>query len=176
MQNQKASYRYAKALFSIAKESMKQKIVLQDFNLIQAIINDSAELNQTLNSPTVAKEKKQSLIKKIFLSTLDSLTIDFLNLVIQKGRETLLGSIIEKYNQLYNKNNNIIVAQLISPGPLTPKQKEEIKSKISLTSKVELEEKINPDLIGGFIIKQGDKQYDNTIKKQINNVKRAFKL
>ena len=109
-------------------------------------------------------------------SKINGITMDFLSLVIAKSRENFLLDMIKKYINLYNQHNNIRVAQIISAQPLSAELKESIKQKINNKGSVELNEKIDKSLLGGFIIKTGDLQYDASVKKKINNAKRSFKL
>jgi F-type H+-transporting ATPase subunit delta len=176
MHNHKISNRYAKALFNTAEGAKNSESVLNDSLLILDTLNENKELLRALKNPTINKLAKINLVKKLFNNRINKTTMDFLSLLVHKGREVLLSSIIEDYISFYNKSKNIIVAQVVSSKPLDLETKEIIKSKINPNSTVKLEETVDPSLVGGFIIKHGDLQYDASIKKQIKNVKRAFKL
>ena len=166
MQTTKASNRYAKALFEKAIEKNSTDQVLADLKLILTSINEEAGLVDLVKNPTIKKNIKTTIFKKAFGSKINGITMDFLSLVISKGRESFLLDMIKKYINLYNQQNNIRVAEL----------KESIKQKINNGGRVQLNEKIDKSLLGGFIIKTGDLQYDASVKKKINNAKRAFKL
>ena len=174
MQNQKVSKRYAKALFDRAKEEMQLDAVLSDLSLISTILADSNNFFQTLKSPVIKQLVKQNIIKTVFEKKLNILTLNFLNLIIHKGREGELPRIITEYQSLYNISNNIVVAEVVSAKPLDSDLRGMIKEKINDSSNVKLEEIIDPNLIGGFIITSGDKQYDASVKKQLNKLKQAF--
>tara|TARA_B100000902_G_C27321469_1_gene924923 strand:- start:8343 stop:8876 length:534 start_codon:yes stop_codon:yes gene_type:complete len=177
MQRTTASIRYAKALFYLALEETKSNEVLIDLNKFLAILDKEEQLVSLVSNPTVKYKIKQKLFKKLFKDIVNPLTMDFLQLVIKKGREAYIKDIIFKYEELYNNYNNISVVQVVSAEPLTDQLKDSIKKKLSYGGgEVKLKEIINKNLLGGFIIKRGDMQYDASIKKKLRNAKRAFKL
>ena len=177
MKKSGASIRYAKALFRLASDTNKSREVLLDLkNLLQLLQSDS-KLDILISNPVIKKDVKESLIRKIFDTKISSLSLNFLLLLIKKGREAFLVEVINRYKEIYNTHNNISVIDIISANPLSDTFKEGVKRKISVGGgEVILKEKIDKNLIGGFIIKKGDLQYDASIRKQLNNAKRAFKL
>jgi F-type H+-transporting ATPase subunit delta len=176
MQSTKASLRYAKALFSLAKDENVVDSVLSDFKAINLIINEKTEFFSLIQDPTIKSIKKIDLFKKAFDSTLHAITMKFLVLVFKKGRESILAQIIEKYQGLYNEDKGIILVEIISSKTLSEEVKETLKQKISPNGHVKLKETIDQNVLGGFIINSGDLRYDASVRKKINNVKRAFKL
>ena len=176
MLNNKASYRYAQALFSLAQENNKQDAILTDCNLLLDNFNTTKELFNMVKNPTINKDLKKQLFEKVFSNKVGKEIMSLIGLLLQKGRESLLPMILENYNLLYNKDKNIVVAQIVSSKPLADDLINTIKDKLSVMGKVTLNEKQDEKLLGGFVIKIGDLQYDSSVKKQINNVKRAFKL
>jgi len=176
MLNNKASYRYAQALFSLAQENNKQDAILLDCNLILDAFNTTKELFSVVKNPTINKELKKQLFEKVFSNKVGKEIMSLISLLLKKGRESLLPMILKNYNTLYNKDKNIVVAQIVSSKPLADDLINTIKDKLSVMGRVTLKEKQDEKLLGGFIIKIGDLQYDSSVKKQINNVKRAFKL
>jgi len=176
MQSTKASIRYAKAIFSLAKEEKVVDHVLSDFKAVNLIINEKTEFLSLIQDPTIKSQNKIDLFKKAFQHTLHATTTKFLILVFQKGRETILSQIIEKYQTLYNLDKGIVMVEIISSQPLSQEVKEALKNKVRTTGQVFLKETIDKNILGGFIINSGDLQYDASVRKKINNVKRAFKL
>ena len=176
MQTTKASNRYAQALFDIATENGSVNDVLGDLKMIAETFNKEPDLVRLVKNPTIKKNTKEIIFENIFATKTHRITMNFLSLVVAKNREVYLLDIIRKYATLYHHYNKITVAQVISAEPLSESIKNNIKQKISATGKVQLEEKIDKSLLGGFIIKTGDLQYDASIRKKINNAKRAFKL
>ena len=176
MQTTKASNRYAQALFKIAIENDSTGEVLDDLKMISETINNEIALVDLIKNPTINKNTKKKIFEKIFGAKINTTTMRFLSLVLGKNREVYLLDIIKKYRDLYNQHNNIAVLQIISASPMDDVVKNKIKEKINIAGTVHIEEKIDPSLLGGFIIKTGDLQYDASIRKKINNAKLAFKL
>ena len=176
MLNNKASYRYAQALFSLAQEQKIQDTILMDCKFVLSEFNQTEELFKLIKNPTIKKDFKKRLFEKIFSNKIEKVTMNFIGLLLKKGRESLLPMILENYNLLYNKEKNIILAEVVSSKPLDEDLINRIKDKLRGLGRVTLKEKLDPKILGGFIIKIGDLQYDASVKKQINNVKRAFKL
>jgi len=176
IQNNKVANRYAKAFFIQTKENHQLEKTLEDCQLILKTLLQEQELLGVLKNPTVSKTSKISVLTKLFKSHLHLLTLNFLRLVINRGREAFLQFILEEFIRLYNVEQNIIIVELSTTTSLSNDLKESIKKKVSLTADVRLVEKIDKSLIGGFIIKRGDKQYDASIRKKIRNTKRVFKV
>ena len=176
MQGTRASLRYAKALFETAKTEGTTQDILIDLELLQDLINEKTELFNLINNPTISNQKKGELFRKVFQNKLHKTTMQFLFLVLKKGREALLLEIIKKYKTLNRESLNIVLAEVVTAKPMSNDIKEEIKNKLSLNRKVQLIEKIDENILGGFIINSGDLQYDASVRKKINNVKSAFKL
>ena len=177
MQKTRASIRYAKALFQLALENTKTKEVLNDLIITSELINTEEELNSIITNPTIKQNKKEKLFRKLFENNIDPITMSFIILVIKKGRESIFVEITNKYMEIYNLHNNISVVDVVSANPISDNLKERIKEKTSFRGgEVQLNETLDKKLLGGFIIKRGDLQYDASIRKKLNNAKRAFKL
>jgi len=176
MQGTRASLRYAKALFGIAKKDDSLNDVILDLEQIEEIINDKSEFFQLINNPTISHKKKAELFSKIFQNKIHNTTMHFLLFILKKGRESILSQIIKKYKYLNLEAQQIILAEVVTASPVSEHIKEVIKNKINPNKKVQLVEKIDQRILGGFIINSGDLQYDASVRKKINNAKRAFKL
>ena len=176
MKGTRASLRYAKALFETAKKQAVVNDVKQDLELLNSIICQKTEFFNLIHNPTIKRNTKEGLLLKIFKNKIQDLTMQFLLLLLKKGRESILQQVIDHYIDLDMENRGVLLAELISAKPISETTKSAIKTKISATRKVQLTEKIDKSILGGFIINIGDSQYDASVRKKINNVKRAFKL
>ena len=175
MKTTKASGRYAQALLSISQEKNIEDIVLSNCKTLLKMFNTDAEFVDFVKNPTIAKSKKINFFNKVFVG-FNNLMADFLNLVVKKGRESELRSIAGKYIDLYNLAKGVVVVEIISAKPLGEDLKNNLKQQMNVSGKVEIKEKIDRTIIGGFIIKMGDSQYDTSVRKKLKNVKRAFQL
>ena len=129
-----------------------------------------------LKSPIIATDKKLAIIKSIFSNQLSQLTLLFIEIITKKKRESLLSSIAKKFVELYKTQNKIISASVITSVTLDNSLREKITALVKKNTEfeVELNEKINPDIIGGSIINIGDYQLDNSVKTQLQNLKNSY--
>ena len=134
-------------------------------------------LSLLIANPTISQSVKKTVFDKIFNQKVNKITMNFILLVIKKGREMYFSDIIYKYENIYHQHKNIRIVEIISAEPLTEALRIRVKEKLGSTdTEIQLKEKIDSSLLGGFIIKRGDSQYDASIRKKLNNAKRAFKL
>jgi len=178
MQKTSASNRYAKALFEMSLDNNSTKEVLTDLRFIFDLLKRNKSLEMLTSNPTIKKSSKKQIFVNTFSNKINKITLNFLLLVTNKGREAYLEDLINKYKEIYNNHNKISVIEVVSAKPLTDEQKNIITAKATTENnrKIYLKEKIDPDLIGGVIIKKEGAQYDASIRKKLKNVRRAFKL
>ena len=155
MNGSRAAIRYAKAILSFALEQQKEVEVNNDMLLVANTIQDSKELQLLLNSPVLKTELKKSALKEIFASKTSALTIGLINLLIDNKRLPILGEVAKKYNVIYDSLKGIEVAKVTTAIPLTEELNQQVLQKvIEITGKqATIESIINPDIIGGFILR-----------------------
>lgn len=176
MRNIKAASRYAKALLDLAIETNQLDKVQADMVSFKQTVNGSKELANLLNSPIVKAHKKQEVLKAIFASNFSELGAKYLDLLVAKNREALLPEIATQFQALYEKHNNTVTAEVTSAVALDDTQKQKVLSLIKHDGKVNLIEKIDPALIGGFIVKVADKQIDASIAKKFKDLRKEIIL
>lgn len=176
MNGSRAAIRYAKAILSFALEQQKEVEVNNDMLLVANTIQDSKELQLLLNSPVLKTELKKSALKEIFESKTSPLTIGLMNLLIDNKRLPILGEVAKKYNVIFDSLKGIEVAKVTTAIPLTEELNQQVLRKvIEITGKqATIESIINPDIIGGFILRVGDIQYDASVANKLQVLKRQF--
>jgi len=169
--------RYAKALFELALEQQKLETVTADLQLITETISQNRELTLLLKSPVVKEKKKISVFKALFENHVDKLTLRFLILLAKYGREDIILQVSESLISIYNDYHGIANAWLSSAENLEADAKTAILALLKNLSGKEiiLHEEINADLLGGFIVKLGDYQYDASTKTLIKKLKDNIK-
>lgn len=176
MKGIKAASRYAKSLLSLAIEQKMLDAAYDDMKLIDDTCDQNRELQALLRSPVIKGEKKQAVMQAIFGSKLSPITAGFVKLIIQHRREDLLHEIADSFVKQYKAYKNIGVAEIITAAPL----KADVKSKIIEVLRkqegreMEIIEKVDPSLIGGLIVRIGDKQFDGSISRKLNDLKKDF--
>ncbi len=176
MNGSRAAIRYAKAILSFALEQQKEVEVNNDMLFVANTIQQSEDLQLLLNSPVLKTEVKKLALKEIFESKTSPLTISLINLLIDNKRLPILGEVAKKYNVIYDSLKGIEVAKVTSAIPLTDELNQQILRKvIEITGKqATIESIINPDIIGGFILRVGDIQYDASVANKLQVLKRQF--
>ena len=175
MINTRAANRYAKAFLSITKSEDDLMIMFKDMSSVKKAFEQSQDLKLFIDSKVIKDTDKVETLKKVF-PDLSAYSTNLLVHIMNSGRIDLFDDVAKCFVELYNEkmgNQNVI---LISASKLSHDILTEIKSKVkSLTSKtVYLTNKVDKNLIGGFILKVGDKQYDASFKQQLKNLENEF--
>lgn len=173
----RAAKRYAKGLMQFASESNQAQQIDQEMMDLKNAVESNRELAQFLNSPVLDAKKKNAAAKEIFKDFSKS-TQNFIQLVINQGRGGILKDIAVQYHDLYNHLNNIRTAEVVSAVELDGSTVQQIvdhaKNTIGSGYSFEIQNKIDPSLIGGFILRVGDKQVDASVKSKLTRLKKDF--
>lgn len=175
MKSSKSAIRYSKALLDLAIEQNKVDVVAADMKFMATVCAENRDLEVMLQSPIVKADKKVAILNAIF-DQFDTLTKSFVELIAKNSREAYLPQIAEAFEGILKAHQGIVPVTLISAQKLDDKVKQEIIAKVQgmTTGKVEVTEKLDADLIGGFIVRMGDNQIDASIASQINNLKQRL--
>lgn len=176
MTNPRLATRYAKSLVDLAKEQNQLETVYADMKTLQSINRGNADFVAMLRSPVIASDKKEKIIAAITEGKVSKLTNLFINLLTQKTREGNLPEIITAFITQYNEIHNIQTVKLTTAVPVSDQIKNEIVNKVKAGKdlKVELETKVDPSLIGGFMLEAGDTLVDASIQRDLNDVRKQF--
>jgi F-type H+-transporting ATPase subunit delta len=177
MKGTRASVRYAKALLDQALEKGELEKVYTDVQLILRTIKENRDLAAMLHSPVIKTEKKKSILDAIFGASVSTITSQFLRLISDERREEFLEMVAEEFIRKYKQNKNILTAVITTAQGLDEDTRKSVKELIKkqLQSEVELVEKVNKELIGGFVLRVGDKQNDASILGKIRLLERTFR-
>lgn len=176
MKNIRIASRYAKSLLDLASEKDVLDQVLKDITLFLKTCKNSRELSLLLKSPIVKPDKKEKIITQIFSQHFHTISLLFFKLLIQKRREMMAESVSTHFIHLYKIKNNIKSAIITSAECLDDNLKLLIKEKIKnlIEGNIQLEEKINPSIIGGFVVRIEDTEINASIVNKINKLKQEF--
>ncbi|MFZ9027704.1 MAG: ATP synthase F1 subunit delta [Crocinitomicaceae bacterium] len=172
MRNLAAASRYSKALLEISIEQGKVDSVSGDMKFFQEVLESSKEFELLLHSPVVRSDKKIEILTKVF-EQFEELTMSFMKLLTNKRREDLLDEIAFTFEQQVKEYKGIVPVTLTTAQPLDEATKELIMSKVApmINGKPEVTEKIDEEIIGGFVVRMGDTQIDASVESQLNNLK-----
>lgn len=172
----RAAIRYAKAILQKANENNTEAVVFGDMQSVYNTIENSRELQAVLQSPVIKANDKKEALLKIFKGQSEA-THALINILVENQRTALLGEVAKSYIQLYNEAQGVKVATVITAVPLSADLESKVMAKVKeLTGseKVTLKNEIDPAIIGGFILRVGDIQYNASIANQLGNLKREF--
>jgi F-type H+-transporting ATPase subunit delta len=175
----KAASRYAKSLIDLSTEPNALEEMKNDMVLFEKVVDDNSELEAILKNPIVPLDKKSGILNDVFGSKVNKITQSFLKLVVNKGRAGILFETAKQFINQYNLIKGIVTAEVTSATALTDENRKEIVSLVKKelgANEVIVKEKLDDKLIGGFILKVGDKQFDASIASGLNKLKREFAL
>ncbi len=175
MTDSRAALRYAKAVLDLAIENKASEGVEHDMRAILETIAGSSDLRAMLASPVIRGEIKKKAVEGIFPKT-HKITKGLVNLLVDNRRISMLNEVALKYIILNEQIKGQNVAHVTTAVPMTTKLEEQLLKKVEglIGNKVTLENKIDESIIGGFVLRIGDLQYDASIANKINNLKREF--
>ncbi len=175
MNQSKITTRYAKALFKLAVEQDLLDRFKQDLDLVKSVI-DIKEFKDFLASPVISESVKSEVFKEVFAGKVHDLVSNFLQVVVENRRETLLDIIILDYFQLYKEHLGIAEAQIITAVELPEKLAAEVKKLLKqyTDKKIQLDKKIDPEILGGFILRIDDKQLDASVAGRLRKIRKEL--
>ena len=170
-----SSPRYAKALLDLSEERALSAAVAEDMVFVREALASSRDLQVFLSSPVVKPYQKKKVLNQVF-SGLSELSQKFILLVVDHGREALLSQIAVNYMEAHRRRLGTVSAKVSSAVALSSAQRAQIEAAIlaSGAKSVEITEEVNPDLIGGLVVRVGDKQIDTSIAQSLRSLDRSF--
>ncbi len=176
MAQTKVATRYAKSLLGLVAEKGNLEEAFNDMLLINKTVSENRDLLVLLKSPVVNAEKKVSILTAIFEKNVSKVTMLFITLITKNRRENVLPEIADAFVAQYKEMKGITIASVTSATVLADDAKKKIQDLVQkeVGGTVELETEINPELIGGFILRIGDKQLDTSILNKIGDLRQEF--
>ncbi|MDO1512977.1 ATP synthase F1 subunit delta [Maribacter confluentis] len=175
MSESRAALRYAKAILDMAKEKKALSAVEKDMRSIASTISDSKELRDVLASPVVSGSSKKSALAEIFKGS-HAITEGTIGMLVDNKRVAMLNEVALKYIILNEQLKGKDVAYVTTAVPLSAEmEKKVLKQVANITgNEVTIENRIDESIIGGFILRVGDLQYDASISNKLSNITREF--
>jgi F-type H+-transporting ATPase subunit delta len=168
---------YAEALLDFAKRGKSFDEMNQDINVISQFVSSSKDLERFLANPVVTNESKKTVLKDLLGEQVSAPTLKFLMLLVEKDRIEYLGPITDAYTALAAKESSSEVAEVTSVTHLSSAQQEKLKSnlkKLRGTSNIELVLKVDPTLLGGFVVQIGSSVLDFSLAGALNKMQNHF--
>ena len=177
MSGTRAAIRYAKAVLALAQDQNAAEAVNNDMSLIANTVNGSKELQDVLSSPVISAEVKKSALLAVFPNTTKN-TLDLINTLITNNRLDIIGAVASKYVVIYNESIGNQTATVTTAVELSGDLETKVLQKVKeLTGKaVTVKNIVDETILGGFILRVGDIQYDASIANKLNKLKREFTI
>lgn len=166
--------RYSKAIFEIAEEKNQIKEIYEMLNSAMILYRTDKEFKNFILNPLIDNEQKKSVLNEIFGKD-NSDNLNILLYILDKGRMNCIKYIVAEYLKIYYRKNRILDVKATFTKELTDEQKKKLIDKLSQKTgkEINLEIKIDKDILGGGIIKIGDKIIDGSIRRELDNWRKS---
>lgn len=173
----KAARRYSLALYGLAEEKSSLQELAKDFEFIKDMLSKSRELQLFFNNPSINKSVKTAAVKELFSGKAGNITMNFILLLIKRGRENLIGDITEDFLKLKKEKEGVLEVRVRTTIDLDDKERAEMTNRINSYTgkKSDITYSIDKEIIGGFVASVGDTVLDASIKRQLELLKEQFK-
>ncbi len=178
MASARVASRYIKSLMVLAEEKKVLDDVHSDMQLFDKICQDNRDFVMMLRSPMVRHEIKRSILHKLFSGKVNKITLAMIEIITHKNREALLPQIAGDFHEAYNTYKGVGRASVITTIPMDKAMRETIEAmarKLSGKQKVEVDESVDKELIGGFVLHVGDQQIDASVRGKLRALRTKFK-
>ena len=175
MSSTRAAIRYAKAILDLAHSKNVADAVANDMKTIYTTITNNLELRTFILNPTIKVEVKENALIEVFADS-NAVTKGLFHLLFENKRFEILGEIANEYNNLNDEANGVQVAQVTTAIAIDAELEAKVLAKIATFSdkKITIENIVDPTIIGGFILRIGDKQYNASVANRLQALKREL--
>lgn len=167
---------YAEALYDAAESSKKAEILLNDLKSVSEIYSTNEEFRDIVNNPALDNLNRKKMLNAIFEKTLDSFSVELMGYLVEKGRFFDIKGIYNEYNKIYNSKNQ--VEEVVATFAIEPSEEQKMRLSEKLEKmtgkKVKIFIKIDKTILGGGIVKIGDRIIDGSIKRQLEMLKMSL--
>ncbi|MCQ2550984.1 MAG: F0F1 ATP synthase subunit delta [Clostridia bacterium] len=163
---------YAKALFDVAKEAGKIELIEEELDSLKSIFEKEQDFQRLIESPTISVKEKKDVLQKVFEGKMEEELLNFLYILVDKGRSNQIERIIRKYKDEVAEFKNFSNGTIYSAAPLKKEKVAEFEEQVSklLSKKVKLENQIDEKLIGGVKILVEGKVIDASVKQELSDL------
>jgi len=174
---ERISRRYSNAMYDEAKSIGEVDKLSEDVDMVLKTIRSNRDLELFFESPIIDKVKKTSVVKEIFEGKVSQLTLNLMLLLIERHRDEHIVDILTNFLELKNEKEGVLTVEVTSAMELSDEEKKQIKEKIDSYTKLNSKPSftVDPDLIGGFIVRIKDVILDASIRHQLEVLRKRFK-
>jgi len=175
MASTRAAIRYATAILDLSNSKGVSEVVNNDMKSIASTIKGNEELNNFIQNPTIKVEVKEKALLEVF-ANVDNVTKGLIHLLYENKRFEILEVIAAEYSKLFDIKNNVEVVKVTTAVPMDGALEAKVLAKVATLSdkKITIENTVDPFIIGGFILRIGDQQYNASIANRLKTLKREL--
>lgn len=170
MSQRTVTRRYATALYEEAREAGVLEAVDDNVLQLRRSLESNRELSRFFESPVIPQEKKDTIVRQLLEDRMEDLTVRFLRLLVRKDRESLTEAILDQYQSLRDEQRGIVDARVTVAHPLTEEGREALVETLEEKTgkKIRLHLDEDRDLVGGIVIRIGDRVFDGSVRSQLH--------
>jgi F-type H+-transporting ATPase subunit delta len=171
------STRYAKALMMVGADNQCLDALKVDMELLGVTIKENPLFGQVLDTPIVKPSQKRKVMVELLGKRVHPMTLNFINTMIHNRREFLLADVSRNFIDQYDKLKGIKRARLVSATGMSESSKKQLQQQLNVLFKADVQmiTEENPELIGGFIFRIGDQQYDASLSSGLERMRKTLK-
>ena len=169
---------YGDALFEAAVEAKKMDEMFEEVKQLLVIFKENTDLQKMLDNPKIIREDKENVIETVFRGRISNEIVELMKLMIAKGRYNSIESVFEYFIELVKEEKKIGIAYVTTAMEVTDKQKKDIENRLLETTKYESFEmnySVDESLIGGMVIRIGDRVVDTSIKTKLYDLSKDLR-
>lgn len=177
MPNPRLATRYAKSLIDLSIERGELETVYADMQWLNGVCKSNPDFVNLLRSPVIKSDTKKKIMEAVTSGQISEMTAGFNRLLVTKGRESNLPEISSAFITAYKEKKNIQTVKLTTASPISEILRNAIVAQIRKSAgfqNVELEEKVDAGIIGGFVLQAGDKLVDASISYDLKTIAKQF--
>ena len=167
---------YAEALFQVARAEERMDQVEEDLTHLKKTLDSNIELREFLNNLQISSSGKQDALSKIFGESLSPITLHWMNLIVDQGRQRKLPTIIEAFFTLTQDAREKITAEIVTSVPLSEDLARRMESELSRVTKkrVFLKPVVDDSILGGVIVKVDNKVIDGSVRTRLEDIRKEM--
>ncbi len=168
---------YGDALFELAVEENKTGLFLEEVSAVLQVLEENKEFDRFMNHPKIPKEEKLQVVENVFKDKISKELLGFLVTIIEKDRYTEITSILVYVIDRIKEYSNIGTAYVTTAIPLQDKERTDVENRLLATTKyekIECHYTVDESLIGGMVIRMGDRVVDSSIRTKLEKLEREL--
>ncbi|RNA67816.1 F0F1 ATP synthase subunit delta [Alteribacter keqinensis] len=173
MKRDPLAYRYANALFDLAKERDQLELIGEELQAVKDVFEETNLLDEVFRHPSITNEEKKSLLKTHFGTQVSGAVMNLLFLLVDRKRISIILAVADEYKRLSYASRGVAEATVYTAKPLSEEERQAVKdtfAKKTNTGELLLDEVNDPDVLGGFKIRIGDRVFDASVASQLERI------